>query len=200
LKIVKGEIMSEKIYKRLRVPLDRLGVVIGKGGEIKKRIENTLNVKLKISSSGVITIEANPDNADNVLKAELIIKAIGLGFSPEKAFLLLKEDYNLRIIDLSRYARNKKDLIRIKGRIIGEKGKARRIIEETTDTKISVSDKEVAIIGRWSDIMLAEEAIMKLIRGARHATVYDWLYEQRRIQKFLEMEEKLKGGEESFFS
>lgn len=187
--------MSEKIYKRIRVPLDRLGVVIGKGGEVKKRIEDTLNVKLKINKSGVITIEADPDNADNILKAELIIKAMGLGFSPEKAFLLMKEDYNLRIIDLSRYARSKKDLIRIKGRIIGEKGKARRIIEETTETKISVSDKEVAIIGRWSNIMLAEEAILKIIRGARHATVYDWLYEQRRIQKFLEIEEKLRGDE-----
>lgn len=184
-----GDLVITKIY----IPKERIGVLIGKKGDTKKKIEQTLPVKIEVnSSSGEVTIKAHNDNADALIKAAMIIKAIGRGFSPENALLLVNDDYTITIIDLSKYAKTKNALNRIRGRIIGRKGKARLLIEELTGTKISVYGKTVSIIGPWEKVSLAEQAIRKLAEGARHATVFDWLYEQRRIEKLLEMDRALR--------
>jgi len=181
------------VHTRLLVPKERIGIIIGKKGETKKRIEKELGVKLKIDSkTGEVMIYAPQEKADVLLKASAIIKAIARGFSPENALLLKNDDYTLSLIDLTQYAPTKKALIRIRGRIIGEKGKARLLIEELTGTKISVYGKTVGIIGPWDKVSLAEEAIRKLAEGARHSTVFDWLYEQKRIEKMMALDEKLR--------
>ncbi len=181
------------VVTKVLIPKDRIGVLIGKKGETKSKIEESLSVKIDVnSSSGEVIIRARNENADALIKAAMIIKAIGRGFSPENALLLLNDDYTLVIIDLSKYATTKNALNRIRGRIIGRKGKARLLIEELTDTKISIYGKTVSIIGPWEKVSLAEQAIRKLAEGARHATVFDWLYEQKRIEKFLEMDRALR--------
>ena len=78
---------------------DRVGVLIGKGGEVKKRIEDLTGCKVDIDTkNGVITI--NGDDVDSVITASNIVKAINLGFSPDKALILLDPDMNLHIIDV----------------------------------------------------------------------------------------------------
>jgi len=190
---------EEFVSTRLLVPKERIGVIIGKKGETKKRIEEELGVKLKIDSrTGEVIILTPQENADALLKASAVIKAIARGFSPENALLLKNDDYTLSLIDLAQYASTKKALVRIRGRIIGEKGKARLLIEELTNTKICVYGKTVGIIGPWDKVGLAEEAIRKLAEGARHATVFDWLYEQKRIEKMIKLDEKMRKPYEEF--
>ncbi len=184
---------EDVVVTKVFIPKDRVAVLIGKKGETKKRIEEELNVRMKVdSSSGEVIIETSNENADALIKAASIIKAIGRGFSPDNALLLKNDDYALTIIDLTRYASTKNALNRMRGRIIGKKGKARLLIEELTGTKISVYGKTVSIIGPWEKVGLAEQAIRKLAEGARHATVFDWLYEQRRLEKLLEMDRTLR--------
>ena len=184
---------EELLYTKLLIPKERVGVLIGKKGDVKKKIEKELEVKIEIDSkTGEVTIKAPNEKADNIIKASTIIKAIGRGFSPENALLLKDDEYTLTIIDLSRYATTRNALIRIRGRIIGKKGKARLLIEELTRTKIAIYGKTVAIIGPWDKVGLAEEAIRRLAEGARHATVFDWLYEQKRIEKFTKLDEALR--------
>ena len=184
---------EDLVQTRLMIPKERVAVLIGKKGVVKKRIEEELGVQLEIdSSSGEVVIKAPNEKADMLVKAATIVKAIGRGFSPENALLLKDDEYTISIIDLTRYAPTRNALIRIRGRIIGRKGKSRLLIEELTGTKISVYGKTVAIIGPWDKVGLAEDAIRKLAEGARHATVFDWLYEQRRIEKFLKMDEALR--------
>jgi len=195
-----GDFVSTKVL----IPKERVAVLIGRKGATKSKIEEELGVKLEIDSgSGEVTIKAPSQNADLLIKAAAVVKAIGRGFSPENALLLKNDDYAISIIDLSKYAPTKNALVRIRGRIIGRKGKARLLIEELTGTKISVYGKTVTIIGPWDKVGIAEEAIRRLAEGARHATVFDWLYEQRRIEKMMELEEALRApyrrelGEES---
>ncbi len=165
---------------------DRIGVLIGDRGSVKKKIENSLNVKLKIDSkTGEVKISPKEGaTVLNVLRARDIVRAIGLGFSPERALRLLDETQALDVIDLKELTKGREDMVRIKGRIIGKEGKARKMIEDLTGAYISVYDRYVAIIGDYEQIRVAREAIMMLIQGRQHRTVYNYLRtEYKRLKQ-----------------
>ena len=152
----------------MNIVKDRLPVLIGKRGETKRRIEKSTDTKINIGD--YITIEGD---ILGMLTAENIIKAIGRGFSPRIAFNLLDEEKELQIIKLPV---NKSALLRIRSRLIGTEGKARRNIERLTHTKISVYGKTVSIIGNYDDVRKAESAVEKLIIGWRHKSAYKGLH------------------------
>ena len=104
-----------------------------------------------------------------------IIKAVARGFNPDIASLLLRQDYCFEILILSDYAKEKNRGIRLKGRIIGSEGKTRKIIEELTETHISVYGKTIGIIGLPENVAVARGAIESLLKGAPHSSVYRWL-------------------------
>jgi ribosomal RNA assembly protein len=90
----------------------------------------------------------------------------------------------LEIIDLeSFFGRNEKAIKRIKGRIIGESGKTRTLIEETTGSAISVYGNTVSLISDLEASKVAKKAVMMLIDGLSHSTVYQFLYKKRRELK-----------------
>lgn len=160
----------------VRIPGDRVGVLIGSDGETKKMLENRCGVKLEITGDGGVTITAKDEDGLKEWKALDIVKAIGRGFNPKYAVALLKEDYALSIIDLYEIFRHKdSDVKRIKARVIGESGKAWRTIEDLTNTKMAVYGRTIAIIGLEDDIALCEHAIDMLIKGAQHQNVYAFL-------------------------
>jgi ribosomal RNA assembly protein len=174
----------------IKVPRDRIGVLIGKGGKVKEMIEQEFNVRLDIDGeSGDVRVSMNPNSSledTRVFKAIEFINAIARGFSPERAKRLLAtdEDTMLNIIDIKDYVgRSHNSLERVKGRIIGKDGKARRMIEELTNTYISVHGHYVSIIGKPEDVKLASDAVMMLITGSMHSTVYKMLEKARRKAK-----------------
>jgi ribosomal RNA assembly protein len=176
----------------VKVPQARVGVIIGKDGEVKKRIEEETKTKLTIDSKeGNVTIEA-PQGTDDPLavwRAKDITIAIGRGFSPKKSFRLLDEDEAMEVIDLSDFVgRSENALKRIRGRIIGENGKARRAIEELTGANLSVYGRTVSIIGEFDQLAVAKEAIMMFIHGAQHGTVYRFLHRKGRELKKARLE------------
>ena len=155
----------------LKIPEDRVAVLIGREGTVKREIEKRTNTKLKIDD-GDVSIDG--DSMD-ILKVRDIVLAIGRGFSPEIAFRLFDEGNVLEIIPLMDFIRSEKELARKKGRIIGRKGKTRNVIEGITNTSISVYGKSVGIIGKYDQVEIAKEAVLKLIKGARHSSVYKFL-------------------------
>jgi ribosomal RNA assembly protein len=114
--------------------------------------------------------------------------AIGRGFSPKKAFSLFDENVNLYIIDLQDFLRSPSDIQRVKSRIIGTKGKTRRIIEEETMTSLSIYGDTISIIGDIEHLKVAKEAIDMFIRGAYHRSVYRYLNMKRNELREIEME------------
>ena len=172
----------------IRIPHERIGVLIGPNGMVKSEIEKKLGVELEIdSSTGDVTIRLKPENTDpsKLFRAKEIVTAIGRGFSPEKAFRLIREeDAVIEIIDLRQiFGKSESDLKRVRGRIIGREGKTRRIIEELTETHVSVYGHTVGIIGSFELVQIAREAIQMLIKGAMHGTVYRYLHRKRRELK-----------------
>ncbi len=160
----------------VKIPQERLGAVIGEGGSVKKEISRKLGVTITIDTvNSMAIIEPEADNIPpvNVIKAAEIVKAIAYGVAPDKAMSLLNEDYVLVVIDLKELVGDKENhLRRVKGRIIGEGGRARRTLEELTGTHIVVGDHHVAIIGEYERVMAAKEAIEMLAQGRMHSTVY----------------------------
>ncbi len=174
----------------VRIPKERIGVLIGKKGSTKKKIEEITKTKIEVDSeTGEVFISSTEKTDDPlaVWKARDVVMAIGRGFSPERAFRLFNEGEVLEIINLSDIiiGNEKNALPRIRGRIIGRKGRTREIIEEMSGADISVYGKTVAIIGNPIQVEIAKTAIEKLAKGSPHGTVYKYL---ERRKKDLELE------------
>jgi ribosomal RNA assembly protein len=171
----------------VRVPRERVGVLIGRNGEQKKKLEEQLKVQLIIDSeTGDVTLKAESVDMEKVdpFKAIEVVDAIGKGFSPDRARRLLKEEQTFTVIDLrEETGKSRSSMDRIKGRIIGEKGKARRVIEELTGASISVYGHYVALIGDIEQAKLAAEAVRALASGSEHRSVYNMLQKARSKMK-----------------
>ncbi len=168
---------SEVLYE-LRIPEERVAVLIGKDGDTKKLIEEQSGCKLNITKDGLVAITC--EDGLKLYTAREIVKAVGRGFNPKVALLLLKTDYALDLIDLSIVTKSKNDMERIKGRIIGKGGKSREELERLTDTYITVYGKTIGIIGEQNQVIIARQGIAKLIDGAMHSTVYKFLEKKKR--------------------
>jgi len=173
----------------VKIPVERVGVVIGREGSTKKTLEEELGVRLDVDSrEGAVTVKSEGLEKSDPLTAVRVVEAIGRGFSPRRAVRLLDEDSALELIDLRDYAgKSTNSMGRIRGRVIGVKGKSRRVIEELTDCYISVYGRSVAIIGSPMEVVLASEAVKMLASGSQHKTVYNTLQKARTKKKFERM-------------
>ena len=170
-----------------RIPRDRIGVVIGPKGRVRVSLEKRFQVELIVESdTGNVDIILAPDHNDvtTIFTVRNIIQAIGRGFSPERAMILANDEHDILIIDLEEHVGNSKNAQnRVKGRIIGKGGKSRALLEELTETYVSIYGGTVAVIGPYENLPIAKESIMMLINGAFHKTVWNHLYAYRRKMK-----------------
>ena len=173
--------MEEFSYS-VKIPKDRVAVIIGQKGQTKRSLETLTGCSVEVDSKeGEIVISGKDSLQLFILKE--IVTAIARGFNPEIARLLIKGDYGIEVIVIADYARTKNDLIRLRGRLIGEGGKSRKVIEELTQTHMSVYGKTVSIIGELTWIPLARKAIEQLLKGANHSTVYKMREKKRKTLK-----------------
>ena len=164
----------------LKIPKERVAVLIGKEGSVKKELEALTNLTIDVDSKeGDVKIRG--EDSLKLFALKEVILAIGRGFNPDIAQLLLKQDYVLDIIHLLDFVKNKNHFGRIKGRVIGTKGKSRATIETLTETFISVYGKTISIIGRSENVVGAKKAVEALIQGSPHSNVYTFL-ERNRVK------------------
>ncbi|MEE8113263.1 MAG: KH domain-containing protein [Nitrososphaerales archaeon] len=185
-----------RFRQTVRVPSDRIGALLGKGGKTKKWLEETFKIRLIVdSNTGEATIESLTDTLEtDTLKAVEVVNAIARGFSQGRAARLKLDDTILSIMDLRSYqGKSSNSLTRVRGRIIGESGRARRVIEELTRAEVSVYGHTIAIIGRIDEVKLAEDALDILASGGPHRVAYQLLQKRRTEAKI----ERLKLWEDS---
>lgn len=161
----------------LSIPHERIAVLIGKEGAVKRQIEARGRVKLDISGEGDVEITGEPYAE---WRAKDVVRAIGRGFSPEKALKLFNEDFYIKIIDLKEMFGSEKEIKRYIGRVVGKEGKAKRIIEDVSGADVCIYGSTISIIGELAGLKLAGEAIAKLLKGASHPVVYRFLEKERR--------------------
>ena len=170
-------------YKVL-VPKERIGALIGDEGKTKRLLEKQTNTSILVSEEEVTVMS---EDSLSAWIGEQIIKAIARGFNPKDAVKLKNEGYAFEVIDVMDYARNQNDKFRLRGRVIGEDGRTREIIEDLTGCKISIYGKTVGIIGPVAQISNAIKAVEMLLKGAQTATVYRLLEKEakKRLKKEL---------------
>jgi ribosomal RNA assembly protein len=184
-KLTKGLLVKmSKPNMFVRIPKERVGVLVGPDGKVKQKIEERLMVELQVESeSGGVTIVLSERTNDPSLlfRAKDVVTAIGRGFSPEHAFRLLRnEDDIFDFIDFRVvFGRSESDIKRVKGRIIGANGKTRKLIEELTDASVIVYGHTVGFIGTFEQVDVARNAVQMLIDGSQHHTVYKYLQRKR---------------------
>lgn len=175
--------LSVKQMFLIRIPQERIGALIGKRGEIKEKIEKTGKVSLSVDSqSGDVSIdESAVQDLELVLKTRDVVRAIGRGFSPQRAFRLFDTGTYLEIIDLKDFTgKNSKRARTVRSRLIGTGGKTRKLIEELSESYVSVYGNTVSIIGDYVQNQISRESVFMILRGNQHSTVYKYLERKRK--------------------
>ena len=102
----------EEFQQGLKVPKDRIAVIIGEKGKTKRDLEDALGVKVHVDSDeGEVTLSGR--DSIMIYTASEVVKAIARGFNPDVATLLLKTDYQLEIINVTDYAEGQKAIQRL---------------------------------------------------------------------------------------
>ncbi|CCC81372.1 KH domain-containing protein [Thermoproteus tenax] len=139
------------------------------------------DVQIDDAASYIIIRPRAGVSVDEILRLQDMARALSFGFSPEDVMRLEGEDYRLDYVDVKEHV-GRQHLHRVLARVIGEGGRAKSTIEALTGTKIAVTDRYVAILGPLNAVSVAKEAIMMLIEGKKHGTVYRYI--QRSIRSY----------------
>jgi ribosomal RNA assembly protein len=163
-------------------------------GFLEKVKEKGLIVKLDRNN---LTLEFYSKDPFVELKGKDVLTAFSLSegsIDLDRAIGLFSEDTYLKVIDLGEiYNQNEKNITRILSRIIVTNGKTKILIEELTESSITIYEDKIFIIGFLEEIHLAHEAIDSLMAGTVHKKVYALLERGRR--KIREEKMRLWKGE-----
>lgn len=168
----------------VRIPEERLPVLIGTGGAVKRALESRSQTHIEIDPDDqTIRISAPPGRDPmGVLKARDVAVAVGRGFSPERAFRLLREDTYLMVVSMKEASgkRTKEAMRRLRARLIGASGKARSRMEELSGCSLSIYGASVALIGTAEQLERGTRGVQMLLRGSEHSSVFGYLNRARR--------------------
>ncbi|MBC5793450.1 MAG: RNA-processing protein [Nanohaloarchaea archaeon] len=157
--------------REVRIPEERVAILIGEGGETKEDIEDMTSCDIEVRDN-LATIDGE---ALDEMDAVNVVKAIGRGFNPDKALKLVEKDKILHLMDIKDYAETQNSQERLKGRVIGRDGETRRHLEKEGNVEISVYGKTVGIIGVAQNIQIVSEVINQLLNGRSHSSAYNYL-------------------------
>ena len=119
-----------------------------------------------------------------IQKAQDYFEAFMMGFEIQDAVALLRlEDIFIDSFQVTDVKLLHGDhLSRAIGRIVGQDGKTKFAIENATRTRIVIADQKIHIMGSFSNIKLAKDALCNLIIGAPPGKVYN---QMRNVAKRL---------------
>lgn len=142
----------------------------------QKKLSRTLKVKIRFEGNEVIL----EGKAEDEYIAEKVIEAINMGFPISTALEIKEKDFLFEALNMKDYTK-KRDFQRIRARIIGTRGRVLRTLCDLTNCNFEVKDSFAGIIGAPEYLQNAQNAIISIIRGAKHSNVYSFL-EKHRIK------------------
>jgi ribosomal RNA assembly protein len=132
-----------------------------------KRLMEELDVKIT-NRGKEVTIDGTPENE---LIAEQAIEALNFGFPYTEAINMKKEGKVLETVNIKEHT-NQKNLERVRGRVIGQGGRTLSTLSNLTDSAMELRDNTIAIIAEPEQMKRATEALIAIIKGAKHGAVY----------------------------
>ena len=79
------------------------------------------------------------------------------------------------VVDIEAATRNKNDLRRQKGRLIGEDGRTRELMEELSGADVVIYGTTLGVIGKPEQVDAVRSAAEMILDGAPHGAVYSFL-------------------------
>ena len=149
------------------------------------------NMKLQIRMNAkkkTVDVRECDDTEDRaaIQRTYDFLKAFMLGFNLDDAIAMLRlDDLFLETFMIKDVKNLQGDhLSRCIARISGEKGKTKNAIENATKTRIILADSTVHLMGSFSNIRGAKDAICSLIMGTPPGKVYSQLkYVSKRLNE-----------------
>ena len=178
---------SKTQYRRIRCPPHRLTPLREKWDLLMNPIVEYLKLNIRFNTKNksveIKTCELTEDPGA-IQKGQDFIEAFMMGFDIQDAVAILRLDDlyidTFMVTDVKMLAGD--HLSRAIGRVAGQDGKTKYAIENATRTRIVMADQKIHIMGSFSNIKLARDAICNLIIGAPPGKVYN---QMRNVSKRL---------------
>ena len=180
----KEEIQVSGVHKndmrRISVPPHRFTPLKNHWENITTLLVEKMNLQVRMNLQKRC-VEMRPSDkcldSLNLQRASDFLKAFMLGFDLNDAIALLRmDDLYLESFEIKDVRTlHGEHLSRAIGRITGEKGKTRHAIENATKTRIVVAETKIHLMGSFSNIKLARDAICRLIMGSPANKIYTHL-------------------------
>ncbi len=173
--------------RRIRCPPHRLTPLRSSWDNIVTPVVKHMKLQIRFntkSRSVEIRESVHTDDPSAIQKAADYVQAFFLGFEVQDAVALLRLDdlyvdsFEIRDVKML----HGDHLSRAIGRIAGQEGKTRFAIENATKTRIIIADQRIHILGSFSNIKTARNAICALILGAPPGKVYNQMKTVARRQ------------------
>jgi len=165
-------------YRRIRCPPQRLTPLRNQWEQVMGPIVEFLKLQIRFNPKNkcveLKTAEVTEDPGA-IQKGQDFIQAFMMGFEIQDAVAILRLDDlyidSFLVTDVKMLAGD--HLSRAIGRVAGQDGKTKFAIENATRTRIVMADQKIHIMGSFSNIKLARDAICNLIIGAPPGKVYN---------------------------
>ena len=162
-------------------------MLIGKGGETRRMLEEACGATLEIDSkSGEVMADWGEGSVDPIVRMKVpdVIVAIGRGLAPKRAVQLIQDEVFLKMYDIREWVgKQPNQTRRMRSRLIGRNGRIRSLIEEISRCELAIYGSTVLVIGDEDGIALAAPAIEGILRGSEHSTILHGLEQDRKRQR-----------------
>ncbi|KAF4677710.1 pre-rRNA-processing protein pno1 [Perkinsus chesapeaki] len=176
--------------RRIAVPPHRMTPLRNSWLKLLEPLVQHMKLQVRMNTKRrCVEIRRGPGAEVNSLqKGADFMKAFMLGFDIQDAIALLRlDDLFLESFEVKDVKRLTGDhLSRCIGRIAGKDGKTKYAIENATRTRIVLAEDKIHLLGSFTNIRLARDAICSLILGSPPSKVYQRLRTvSKRVQERL---------------